>query len=55
MIEIVRFIYRWIRYPQQRRRVDLNKIVMPIQDREIEIQYKKETKNLIVFLVPGGQ
>lgn len=55
MFEIVRFIYRWIRYPQQRRRVDLNKIVMPIQDREIEIQYKKETKNLIVFLVPGGQ
>jgi len=55
MKELFKFIYRWFRYPQQRRRVNLNKTVIPIQDKKIVSQYNKETKNLIVFLVPGAQ
>jgi len=55
MIEIVMFIYRWFRYPQFRKRVYLNNKTIPIQNKEIEIQYKKDTRNLIVFLVPGAQ
>ena len=45
MIEIVKFIYRYIKYPEQRKRVFLNKKIIPIQNKEIEIRYKKETKN----------
>jgi len=55
MIEIVKSIYRLIKYPQQRKRIYLNKKITPIQNKEIAHQYDKETKNLIVFLVPGAQ
>ena len=55
MIEIVKSIYRLIRYPQQRKRNYLNKKITPIQNKEIAFQYNKETKKLIVFLVPGAQ
>jgi hypothetical protein len=55
MIEIVKSIYRLIRYPQQRKKIYLNRKITPIQNKEIALQYDKKTKNLIVFLVPGAQ
>ena len=55
MIDFVKFIYRYIKYAQQRKRVFLNKKIIPIQNKEIEILYKKDIRNLIVFMVPGAQ